>query len=678
MNIFQLSRIELSDLLKNRFLRLAILVVTIIPLLYGVLYLWAFWNPYGKLDNLPVAVVNEDLGAKSNDKVVNFGSDLIGNLKSNQVLKWDFVSADEAKNGLQKHQYFAEIRIPSDFSSNIISASTADPKQATLIFTAREANSMIGAQLSNRVASQISENLSHEISKNYLDNIFVQTRQSAEDIEKAAAGTEQLSNGLKEASDGTSQLSSGAENAYAGSSSLSLAINQIILGDRDLNSGINKNLEGSKNLYNGISQSATGAKSLVSGSSQLQSGIASIGTGTNLLIGNLSQINSSLTLAQGYLADPNTIINDPASPFNGLSKLQAANMIVSGILAENNKPENKQQVATLQAGLSQLSDGGKSLDQGINSLSSDLNGQILPGSSDLAAGLGQLAVGSNSLNKGLNDVSDGSKKLSEGLSSVSIGTKDLGAGISSAHTGAETLGQNLSDGAKQALQNSDVALTQKLSPVLSNPVVLEDASIDKVGNYGTGFSPYFIPLALWVGSLVLFLVIKVNDKKDKVKEATKPMIFFASKFITLAKVGAMQAIILDLVLIFALGLRPNNYVFLFTFTILVSWCFLAILQLLVASFQDAGKFLGIVLLMLQLTSASGTYPVQTSPKFFQAINPYLPMTYAVSGLREIISGGNASNILASYLFILLFLAGFLSILLLLSNRIAKSKINLAV
>lgn len=675
-NIFRLSHKEIrEDLLSTRFIRLAIVVVSIIPLLYGVLYLWAFWDPYSRLENMPVAVVNEDVGYSEDGTSANFGNELMNNLKSNQVLKWDFVNQKDAEEGLQNHKYFAEIKIPADFSQNIESVSTSNPQKAKIEFIARESNSMIGAQLSNRVASQISSNLSNEITKNYIDNIFLQSRKSVEGVQKAADGTHQLSTGLENISNGSNKLSAGSTAAYNGSNSLLIALNQMLLGGQNLSSGISQSYAGAQTLNTGVGGAANGAKNLASGSTSLKSGITQVNTGVNQLLNNYSGTITNLATVQSYLADPSTTITDPSSLFYGMTKLQASNYIVASIVAEAQKPSSKTQISSLQNGLAQVQSGSDSLDSGISSLSSALNEQIYPGSTSLVQGLDKINTGASSLNQGISATYNGTGSLVSGLQQVASGSKSLDSGISSAKTGAEELGKQLSSGAQDALQKNNVALTEKLSPVMSDPVVLNDESINKVANYGTGFSPYFIPLALWVGSLILFLVIKVNDKT---LGSLKPRDYFAAKYIALAKIGTLQAVILDLVLILALGLRPLNYYAFFAFTILISWCFLAILEFLVATLQDGGKFIGIVLLMLQLTSASGTYPVQTSPAFFQTISSFLPMTYAVKGLREIISGGNTRNIKIAFIFIAMFAISFLAILLINSKRIMKSKVNLAV
>lgn len=671
MNIFKLSRNEVNEgIMNSRLIRLAILVVCIVPLLYGVLYLWAFWDPYSKLDNMPVAVVNEDVDYVENGKTTNIGQELVDTLQQDKVLDWEFVSDEEAKEGLQSQKYFAEIKIPSDFSEKI-----SKPEKSTIIYTARESNSMIGAQLSSRVASEIASNLGRQLSQQYLDNIFFQTQESAESIQQASDGASQLSDGLSVISNGAEVLAKGSSDAYGGSDSLLNGMNKISLGSGDLNNGLEQTYAGSVSLDNGIAQSASGAQSLANGSAQLKTGVTQVNSGVNQLISNSSTITSQLVLVQNYLSDPSTLITDSTSPFYGYTKLQAANAIISGIVTSSQSSETVKQLNDLKTGLSQVQSGADSVNSGVVSLSNALNNQIYPGSSALVTALNSLSVGSGSLDSAIKSATQGTGSLSSGLKEIASGSDLLNSGVVSAQNGSQELAQKLSDGAREAMQSSEDALSQKLSNTISNPVSLADESISKVANYGTGFSPYFIPLALWVGSLVIFLVIKISKKDIR---GMKPKEYFLGKFLTLIKVGTIQAVILDLVLILALGLRPLNYILFFTFSILISWAFLAILEFLIAVLQDGGKFLGIVLLMLQLTSASGTYPVQTSPAFFQKISSYLPMTYAVRGLREIISGGNLQIIWSSFAIIIIFMVVFLSILMLFSNKIAKNRMDLTV
>lgn len=169
---------------------------------------------------------------------------------------------------------------------------------------------------------------------------------------------------------------------------------------------------------------------------------------------------------------------------------------------------------------------------------------------------------------------------------------------------------------------------------VSAPVDIDEAAINPVKNYGTGFTPYFIPLSLWVGALMMFFVI--SDKvDDDIKASSASLVI--GKFISYCYIGIIQAVLASTVVLM-LGLKPTNLVLYFGFNILMSISFIAIIQCLVFLLGMAGRLIAIVLLILQLTSCAGTFPLEVIPKFFRVLNPLMPFTYCVSGLREIISG----------------------------------------
>lgn len=647
MKSWKIAKGELSSLLKNRYIRLSFIVVSMVPLLYGVLYLWAFWDPYKNMKDVPIAVVNNDKGAVVDSANENFGDQIVGSLRENTNFKWEFVSQNDADNGLESKKYYVEVIIPEDFSQNLASVDSADPEAGVLQFKARKATNMLASQIANSAAVQISQAAGNRVSKKYFDNIFTQTRDISGELKKAADGSEDLATGLATAQSGSSQLADGTSSAYNGSSALANGINQILLGSDSLNSGMNQALIGAKSLDSGINLASDGAKSLVAGSAQVKGGISQVNAGVNQLITNVSATTSSLSTAKQLLSVPDVTatIVDSSSPFNGMTYAQAANYIVSNIVSQSTSSASQAQIAQLQGGLTQLSAGDNQLDQGVKDLSTALDSQVKAGSSQLVAGLSQLASGSSALNNGISSAKSGSEELSSGLSQLVSGASELNSGIGTASAGAETLSQRLSDGAAKIATSSGIEKSEKMTPVMSDPVRLADVSIGDVPNYGTGFAPYFIPLALWVGALILFLVIKTNETAYTGKANRVQIIM--SKYLSVIIFGTIQAIVMDTVLIVGLKLSPMHPVLFYLFTILASWSFIAILQFFISILADAGKFIGIVLLMLQLTSAAGTFPIETTPRFFQLINPYLPMTYVVSGLREVISGGDLRSVMSS-------------------------------
>ena len=177
--------------------------------------------------------------------------------------------------------------------------------------------------------------------------------------------------------------------------------------------------------------------------------------------------------------------------------------------------------------------------------------------------------------------------------------------------------------------------------MMSEPVVIENSNYTNVKNYGTGFAPYFIALGLWVGALMLtFLVKPLNNRL--ISSGAHPVVAALSGLIPTLIIGLIQAVLLCLVVQFALHIEINHPLAFYGFAILTAFTFASILQLCMAAFGFPGKFIAIIFLMLQLTTAAGTFPIETCPEFFQALSPYMPMTYVVSGLKQVISGVNLS------------------------------------
>lgn len=260
----------------------------------------------------------------------------------------------------------------------------------------------------------------------------------------------------------------------------------------------------------------------------------------------------------------------------------------------------------------------------------------------------QLLQTPKNLSTGMKQLDDGAKKLVDGIEQLQLGANQLVVGLGQIRQGQTQLSMSLEKGVQQA-QASLTNLPIKEN-IISNPIRVNTERIHPVPNYATGFAPYFISLSLWVGSMILYTVLDLYGVPTLLERDT---ISLPTSYL----VGALQAIISLSVLTTGLGITPQSTTLLFGFTILISWTFMTINQMLTLTLQNVGRFLSIILLMLQLTSSAGTYPIELVPRFFQAISPFLPMTYAVNGLRNIISSGNFNLVYWDFGILLLFLIG---------------------
>lgn len=323
----------------------------------------------------------------------------------------------------------------------------------------------------------------------------------------------------------------------------------------------------------------------------------------------------------------------------------------SGYLNQNVEKLNAK-VPDLEQGMALIDDNVLKLNSGVLKLNA-ASEKMLEGAEELNAKVPDLQTGVELIGEGTTKIEEGVVKLhsasgllNEGVTTLNEKMPDLLDGVNALYDGTGNLASQLNTGS-DLISDAVVVDGNAMSAYIANPVVVDTNAIYEVENYGTGFAPYFIALALWVGALTMFFIIP-----DKRKEGDSAKDYVFGKYFTYATVGIIQAIILSIVII-AIGLRPDSYVFYFMFNIMLSLVFIAIMQCLIYLFSDAGRLGATVFLLLQLTSCGGTFSVELVPPFFQKVSPFMPFTYAITGLREIISGVNASVLLKSSLILVI-------------------------
>lgn len=628
------------DLRKNTsstYLKVALLAVTLIPLLYGALYLKAFWDPYAKIDKIPVAVTNLDAGFE-NDAKINIGNDLIAKLKTNNNLDWDFVDEKQASDGLNSKKYYASITIPKDFSSKIYSVDGDNPQKATIIYKSRESTNYLATTITSRVSSEVANNLSSEIISKYFNNIFVSVKDTATDLQKATDGASQIQNGLTAAVNGSGQLK--------------LGLNDAIKGNILVTSGLNGLNSSQNKLTSGLTEAVTAANSLKKGASDISTAQSQIKTGLDNLSTGLSGIESAISHSQAGISQSQSIIDAyiTAHPESAAELTPASQTLYA----------TKNGITQTNAGINQINTKTQELSSAVNSVN-DGQSKIIAGLSTMSQSLETAKNGSSQLAEGSSELLSGTTKINSGLSSLSTGAGSLQKGLITAEDGTIQLRDKLSIGASKAAESSDDQKVTSETDIMSSPITVKDSSYDLVNNYGSSLTPYFVSLALWVGGLMTFFVIDFEKKpKNKMDVATK--------YLMLCGVGILQAVILDTVLLCGLGLKVVNLWQFYSFTILISLSFMAILQLFIHNLGNIGRYIAIILLVLQLTSAAGTFPKETLPLFFQIINPLLPMTYSISGIRDLAFTSELSNLIGPVLYLIGLIAICLSINLLLAHR----------
>lgn len=420
------------------------------------------------------------------------------------------------------------------------------------------------------------------------------------------------------------------QTVYGTMEALSKGVSSVDTSLSDLKQSL-KLFQGSTALSTNLGYASDGVASLVSGLSQLYDGSDKLYNGLDTLYDKTKDLQNGTE--DLYTGSKN--LNDGLQKFKGT-------------------------VPDLVNGVGQLTDGTRDLSDGLFKIkggSETLNekvGELNQKVPDLQQGVYDLYDGTTDLSDGLFKLYDGSGKLKDGLSSLKDKMPDLEDGANKLYEGIAQLNDKLTEGAEK-LSDKLVQSGKAMGSFMSEPVKLQDKPLFEVSKYGEGMAPYFISLSLWVGALMMFFVIteKVNSE---VKAG--PVSIVLGKYLTYASVGILQAIFISYV-VTKIGLRPSDLPAYYCFNVFLSLVFVAIIQNFIFLLGDPGRLLGIIVLVLQLTSSNGTFPGELLPKFFKTIGPFLPFTYSISALREINSGIDKSvlmkdvTILAGYLIVFL-------------------------
>jgi len=674
---------EWKELAKNPKIMIALFGMLLVPVLYSATYLWAFWDPYGHLERLPVAVVNSDKSVVYDGKTYSIGKDLEDNLREDPGFDWHFTDLEDARKGLADNRYYILIEIPENFSSNATTLMENQPQPLTLYYTANTGYNYIASRIGESGVAKIKEELSKKLIENYSESIFSGITEVADGMKKASDGANDLKDGAAKLSDGTGdllstlqeknpqirELADGAAAIGTNAKKLADGAKQLDSGFKAIRDGVVAAEKGTKQLNDGTTQLAQGAGNLQQGIGQFGDGLAKAADGASKLapgIGQLSDSANKLSTGAGQLEQLAAAIMqkhpDLADDSDLNALVQASKQLAGGTkqLADG-AGQLKGASTQLSGGLDTLSDKQKLLQQGAADLKAG-SSKLAAGASQANQGLGKLTQGTNTFNDKMGELSSGSgqlsagaQKLSTGVASVATGWTDMIDGVKKLDDGQKTLfdgTKELSDKlAEGAAKTADIHASQQTYEMLSNPVHVDEKPFHPVPNYGTALAPYFLSLSLFVGALLLTTVFPITETK---RLAVTPFSWFLNKFVVLCGVGVLQALIASFVLLYGLGVETQSNARFIWFAIFVSLTFMAMIQFLVSAFKDVGRFIGIILLVLQLTGSAGTYPLELVPQLLQNIHAYLPMTYAVNGFRAVISSGDFSALTTDVLALAIF------------------------
>lgn len=745
---------ELKALIKSPKLWVTMIGVALIPALYNLSFLGSMWDPYGNVDNLPVAVVNQDKSSTLNNQTLSIGDDMVDSMSKNKALDYHFVSEKKAEEGLGNGDYYMVITLPKDLSEKAASLLTDDPEKLTINYQTTVGRSFVASKMSESAMTKLKDTVSKNITTTYTQAVFKSMSSLQDGLQEASdggnellSGSKQLESGSQTITDNLNTAASGSQTLADGTATLSSGLTTYTNGVSTLASGANELNSNSAALISGIAQlkeSSTQVQRLVDGANSLTDGLQQLATSTTLsaeeteniqsLISGLPQLNAGIQQLNTSVSKVSsnidttkisTALNDIASQATGilsaeekdssdrlaaiqataayqsLDASQQAELVNALNTSGNSVSQQAQQilkdakamqvalaalsslsskVTELQAGVSQIASQSNialpgsvaaltKLSAGLTKVNTVTTTQLVPGSSQIASGVStlntklssganelltgattytnavsqiasganQLVANNNQLTSGASQLQSGAEALASGSSQLAAGSGTLTSGLTTLTSGLSTLSSSLTDASKQL---SLVSVTNKNAKLVSNPVSTKETDNDSVKVNGIGMAPYMIAVSLMVVALSTNVIFASSLSGRPVKnrfEWAKQKLFINGLISTVGSLvlyGAIQF----------LGFEANYNLRTIMLIILSGWTLMALVTALVGWDDRYGSFISLLMLLLQVGSAGGSYPIELSPKFFQVVHPYLPMSYIVSGLRQTISmTGNISK-----------------------------------
>lgn len=626
---------ELARFRRSRLTRAAVVAVMMVPLFYGALYVWANINPTGHLDHVRAAVVNEDkvveiTGRDGKKQPVAVGRQLAGNLVSNDDndnYDWVLTDAKDAQRGLADGHYKAVLTIPTTLSKAATSTSgdPAEAVQGKLDLRTNDAVNYINGTIAQTILRAAKGALNAQVTETYLDNVYL----SFSDIKMA----------LSDAADGAGKLSDGAGKLATGAS----------------------------DLADGNRQLADGASQLDSGARQLSDGLTQLDARTSGLPGQTRQLADGAQQVSGGVAQINTLVQGFASQVKGSTDELVSALRTAAEQCRAAAEPDPPLCAQLDAAADRAGDLASQADgyAGQTQKLADGAAQVAAGNAKLANAVPQLVDAIGQASNGAKQLATGTSQLSDGAADAAKGADQLSGGADQLSAGALKLVDGLDDGSKQ-VPDYDKSEREKLARTAATPITDAPERVNPVKNYGEALAPYFMALALWVGAMAIYLLLRPLSARA-IASTTGSIRTALAGYVPGVVLSFVQVVLLLAVLLGVLRIDAANPWLLLGVALATGAVFTAINQMFVALFGGAGRFAALVFVCLQLTAAGGTYPIETAPPFFNVLHGLLPMTYAVHGFRAATAGGG-TGVATDFVVLALFTVLALSVTVLAARR----------
>ena len=664
--IIEIFKSDIKEIFRKVNTWIIIIGLIILPSMYAWPNILASWDPYSHTNNIKVAVISEDEGATVEGKNVNLGESLITNLKGNKNLNWQFVSSkQQAENGVKIGDFYASIVIPKSFSSDITSITRGELKKATIEYTVNEKINAISPKITNSGASA----LANTIGKNFVEVangvIFeklheagIKYEENLPTLEKIKGEIFKINDNFTNYENSLNELIGKVDRGYNVLNIIqrtlpeidNAATNSIMLANKtdvtitDIE-GFNEKIIGAirehlEDILNISSEIIDVAKVIQNKTDSVED----VKTNMKVLDSRLEVVYKKLDVVKNIFEYFNSLSNQNIfknqlnvieNIESNVSKLRSINEeIYKNIDYYDNISDDKKE---------EFIKFSQRINKDVTEFNSKLNSDIAP----------QLQQVLSRVDNKVQDISEIISAAQAELPSVNKQISETEEKIQTAYGKLLKLQSEMpiikskvqelvnqikkSEGVDSSTLFNFLKVDYKQqAEFFANPVQLKENQLYHIKNYGSAMTPFYTVLSIWVGALLMssLLTTKVEDEENKYKPYQK----YFGRGLLFMIISLLQTLIITLGDMYLLGTQANSPYRFVIYALLISLLFSAIIYTTVCLLGNVGKAVCIILLVLQIGSSGGTFPIQMTSSFFQTLYPKVPFTYSIGLLREAVGG----------------------------------------
>ncbi|MUV36471.1 Phage infection protein [Lentibacillus sp. JNUCC-1] len=666
-----------------------------LPSLYAWFNIKASWDPYGNTDQIPVGIVNEDQGATVQDRDINAGDELVQTLKKNDSLNWHFDNRKTAMDKVEYGDYFAVIIVPEDFSEKLSTVVGGTPEKSTMEYYVNDKLNAIAPKITDKGAGAIVDKLSSQFIatvngvifdmfnelgveiedklpdiKNFEDYVFTMEEELPQIYELIEEGLDEAGSAQGIIHDVQNRIPEAKQASGKGLQTINNTTAMLNKAEEKLDQlapKIESDLEKAQTTAKDVNDFLSDLNGLDIDYSKQEELKKQIDQRVTEAIAQLDEVEQALDRLGELNDQQNSVGSGEEGDESGETDRQPESTPsqeeIQAIL-----DRAAADVATLKEALQEIQNNTRSLDEFVTKKRDEVD-EVLANLQELSAKT------ENRIGKFLkaykNDIQPAVKENIRSAKSTLITGRDilqdiqktipqvesvLGNADSTLADGEDMLQKvkkeypyintkinELADRIREVQGQTDVNEIISLlqndpeaeSSFFEEPVQLNKNELFPIANYGSGMTPFYTVLAIWVGGLLLISLL-ATDVHDPSLYTVKERYF--GKLFTFLTIGALQTIIVTSGDLWLLNVDVVHPAWFILFGLFISIIFISIIYTVVTILGDVGKAAVIIMLVLQIAGAGGTYPVVLLPEFFQVISPFLPFTYAIDLMREALGG----------------------------------------